>query len=108
MTQTQQYEFNVPDSVKDNPRVEQWYNAMVKDAAGDYERLLHNLKAVCGYLIQVDNLRIRERERNEHFINLTKEIEGAMTAKRDELSQAAFARAFGQYEAEPTISNGTD
>lgn len=98
---TQQFTYNVPESVKDNPRVQQWFDAMVNDAAGDNERLLHNLKAVCGYLIQVDNLRIRERERNEHFINLTKEIEGAFTAKRDELNQAKFARVFGQYAAEP-------
>lgn len=91
----EQFTYNVPDSVKDNPRVQQWFDAMVNDAAGDNERLLHNLKAVCGYLIQVDNLRIRERERNEHFIKLTKEIEGAMTAKRDELGQATFAKVFG-------------
>lgn len=103
---TQQFTYNVPESVKDNPRVQQWFDAMVNDAGGDYERLLHNLKAVCGYLIQVDNLRIRERERNEHFINLTKEIEGAMTARRDELSKAAFARAFGQYVAEPQAHYG--
>ena len=92
---TQQFTYNVPESVKDNPRVQQWFDAMVNDAGGDYERLLHNLKAVCGYLIQVDNLRIREKERNEHFVKLTKEIEGAMTARRDELSQETFAKVFG-------------
>lgn len=99
MTQTQQYEFNVPDSVKDNPRVERWYNAMVKDANGDQERLLHNLKAVCGYLIQVDNLRIKEKERKEELINSTNNIFSdlfnALDKREDEIKADNLAKAFG-------------
>lgn len=104
----QQYSYNVPDSVKDNPRVQQWYDTMVADAAGDTERLLHNLKAVCGYLIQVDNLLTREKKRNEHFVNLTKDIETALTQKRNELANDRFAKVFGMMgiAAEPQAKYG--
>lgn len=109
MTQTQQYEFNVPDSVKDNPRVERWYNAMVKDANGDQERLLHNLKAVCGYLIQVDNLRIKEKERKEELINSTNNIFSdlfnALDKREDEIKADNLAKAFG-IAAEPQAPYG--
>lgn len=99
---TQQFTYNVPDSVKDNPRVEQWYNAMIADAGDDNERLLHNLKAVCGYLIQVDNLRIKEQEKNKQLIEKTNGIFGnlfkALDTRKDELqneSDERVAKAFG-------------
>ena len=106
---TQQFTYNVPESVKDNPRVLQWFDAMVNDAGGDYERLLHNLKAVCGYLIQVDNLRIRERERNEKLINSTNNIFSdlfnALDKREDEIKADNLAKAFG-IAAEPQAPYG--
>lgn len=92
----QQYKYNVPDDYKDNPRVDQWYNEMVADAAGDQERLLHNLKAVCGYLIRSDELRKKIQQRNEQLVNSTNNIfanlASALDKREDELQEEQFAK----------------
>lgn len=108
----QQYTYNVPDSVKDNPRVQRWFDEMLRDAAGDYDRLLHNLKAVCGYLIQADTLRVKMEERNKELIEQTNGIFAdlftALDTRESELqneNKEAVAKAFG-IAAEPQAKYG--
>lgn len=106
------YKYNVPDDFKNNPRVDQWYNEMVADAAGDTERLLHNLKAVCGYLIRSDELRQKIQKRNEQLVNSTNNIfanlASALDKREDELQEEQFAKVFGQMgiAAEPPAKYG--
>lgn len=105
----EQYKYNVPDTVKDNPRVEQWFNEMVRDANGNQERLLHNLKAVCGYLIRSDELRKKIQQRNEELINGTNNIFtnlfDALDKREDEIKADNLAKAFG-IAAEPQAHYG--
>ncbi|MDE5789950.1 MAG: hypothetical protein K2H96_01800 [Muribaculaceae bacterium] len=105
----EQYKYNVPDRVKDNPRVDQWYNEMVRDADGNQERLLHNLKAVCGYLIQSDELRKKLQQRNEELINSTNNIFAdlakAFDTREEEIKAVNLAKAFG-IAAEPQAPYG--